>query len=153
MPLKSPTSFYNSRAVFGTQRPSSHGGRCKLLSEISCSISTPLSDYCMSPTPQTSLPNSAGGSKKKKAKSDILQEVDHIQDEIESLHSDAMSLHSNKHQCFLVKLDAKSEHNRDSKKYEWLRGTCEHEASQATVSHQCLQEKQDTEIRLHETDI
>ncbi|KAG1839464.1 hypothetical protein DFJ58DRAFT_733340 [Suillus subalutaceus] len=162
MPSKSATLFYDSRTAFGTQRPSSCGGRRKPLSEISRSISTPSSttcnstpssDYCMSPTPQTSLPNSAGGSKKKKAKSDILQEVDHIQDEIESLHSDTMSLHGNKYQCFLAKLDVKSEHNRDSKKYEWLRGACEHEASQATVSHQCLQEKQDAEIRLRKTDI
>jgi hypothetical protein len=91
--------------------------------------------------------------KKKKAKSDILQEVDHVRDEIESMHSDAMSRHDSKHQRFLAKLDAKSEHNRDSKKYEWLRGSHEHKASQATVSHQHLQENQDAEIRLHETDI
>ncbi|KAG1864369.1 hypothetical protein F4604DRAFT_1928811 [Suillus subluteus] len=162
MPLKLATSFYNSRAAFGAQRPSSCGGRCKPSSEISRSISrpsstthnsTPSSDYCMSPTPQTSLPNSAGGSKKKKAKSDILLEVDHVWDKIESLHSDAMSLHSNKHQCFLVKLNAKSKHNRNSKKYEWLHGAHKHEASQATVSHQRLQEKQDAEIQLRETDI
>lgn len=107
----------------------------------------------MSPTPQTSLPNSAGGSKKKKAKSDVMQQVDHVQDEIESVRSDAMSRHDSKHQRFLAKLDAKTEYHRDAKKYEWLRGAREHEVSQATVSHQRLQEKQDAEIRLRETDI
>ncbi|KAG2335344.1 hypothetical protein BDR05DRAFT_954144, partial [Suillus weaverae] len=62
-------------------------------------------------------------------------------------------LPAEQHQRFLAKLGAKSEHNRDSKKYEWLHGTREHEASQAAVSHQRLQEQQDAEIRLHETDI
>ncbi|KAG1800002.1 hypothetical protein EV424DRAFT_1352227 [Suillus variegatus] len=83
VPVKSPTSLYNSRLAFGAQKPSSHGRQCKPLLEMSCSIltpsstthnTTPLSDYHMSPTPQTSLLNSAGGSKKKKAKSDVLQE-------------------------------------------------------------------------------
>ncbi|KAG1770139.1 hypothetical protein EV702DRAFT_1202554 [Suillus placidus] len=142
--------------------PSNHGGECKPSSEMSRSMSTPMSttrnttpssDYCMSPTPQTSLLNSAGGSKKKKAKSDVVQEVVHIRDEIESMHSDVMSRNDNKHQCFLAKLDAKSEHNRDSKKYEGLCGAREHEASQATISHQCLQQQQDAEIRLRKTDI
>ncbi|KAG0691693.1 hypothetical protein DFH29DRAFT_883919 [Suillus ampliporus] len=114
---------------------------------------TPSSDYPMSPTPQTSLPTSAGGSKKKKAKSDISQQVDHIQDEIGSLHSDAMSRQDHKHERFLTKLDVKTEHHHDVKKYDWLRGTCEHEALQATVNHQCEQEKQDAQIRLRETDI
>ncbi|KAG2344210.1 hypothetical protein BDR05DRAFT_947609 [Suillus weaverae] len=93
------------------------------------------------------------GLKEKKAKSDVLQEVVHVRDKIESMHSDAMSCHDSRHQRFLAKLGAKSEHNWDSKKYEWLRGTREHEASQATVSHQCLQEQQDAEICLRETDI
>ncbi|KAG2343089.1 hypothetical protein BDR05DRAFT_948489 [Suillus weaverae] len=162
VPSKSPASFYDSRAAFGAQRPSSHGGRHKVSSEMSRSIltpssttrnTTPSSDYHMSPTPQTSLPNSVGGSKKKKAKSDVLQEVVHVRDEIESMHSDAMSCHDSRHQRFLAKLGAKSEHNQDSKKYEWLHGTREHEASQAAVSHQHLQEQQDAEIRLRETDI
>ncbi|KAG2336471.1 hypothetical protein BDR05DRAFT_1005826, partial [Suillus weaverae] len=140
VPSKSPASFYDSRTAISTPSSTTRN-------------TTPSSDYRMSPTPQTSLLNSAGGSKKKKAKSDVLQEVVHVRDEIESMHSDAMSRHDSRHQCFLTKLGAKSEHNRDSKKYEWLRGTREHEASQAAVSHQRLQEQQDAEIRLRETDI
>jgi len=162
MPLKLPASFYDSRAAFGAQRPLSCGGQHKPSLEMSCSISTPSSmthnttpssDYHMSPTPWTSLLNSATGSKKKKAKLDILQEVDHIWDEIKSMHSDAMSHHDSKHQCFLAKLDVKSKHNCDSKKYEWLHSSHKHEASQATISHQCLQENQDAEICLREMDI
>lgn len=130
--------------------------------EISHSISTPSSttrntipslDYCMSPTPQTSLPNSVGGLNKKKPKSDIMQQMDHVQDEIKSMRSNAMSCHDSKHQRFLVKLDVKTKYHCDVKKYEWLCGTCEHEVSQATVNHQCLQEKQDAEICLRKTDI
>jgi hypothetical protein len=106
----------------------------------------------MSPTPQTSLPNSASSSKKK-AKSDVSQQVEQVRDEIESLHSSVMSCHEGKHQHYIAKLEAKSEHNHDLKKYDWLCATWEHEASQAAVSHQRLQEVKDAEIQLREMDI
>lgn len=64
-----------------------------------------------------------------------------------------MSRHDSKHLRFLAKLEVKSEHSRDAKKYEWLRSNREHEASQATVTHQRMQEVKATEIRLRETDI
>jgi hypothetical protein len=111
---------------------------------------TLMSDYFVSPTPQTLLPTSAGSLKKKKEKSDVMEQVDQMKDEIQSMHSDAMSRHDSKHQRFLVKLDTKSEHNRDIKKYKWLRTNCKHEASQATVSHQRLQETKDAEICLRD---
>lgn len=57
------------------------------------------------------------------------------------------------HQCFLAKLDAKSDHHRDAKKYEWLCDMRAHESSQAAINHQCHQESKDTEIRLCEMDI
>ncbi|KAG2064761.1 hypothetical protein BDR04DRAFT_1162187 [Suillus decipiens] len=107
----------------------------------------------MSPAPQTSHPTSAGSSKKKKAKSDVMEQVDQVKDEIQSMHSDAMSCHDHKHKHFIAKLDVKSEHNQDLKKYDWLHANHEHETSQATVSHQRLQETKDAEICLHETDI
>jgi hypothetical protein len=106
----------------------------------------------MSPTPQTLLPNSAGSSKKK-AKSDVSQQVEQVRDEIESSYSSVMSCHKGKHQCYITKLEAKSKHNCDLKKYDWLHTTWEHKASQAAVSHQRLQEAKDAEIWLHETDI
>jgi adenine-specific DNA methylase len=113
---------------------------------------TSSSDYNMSPTPQTSQQTSAG-SQRKKAKSDVAQQIDHVQDEIESLHSDARSRHDHKQERFLAKLDAKTEHHRDTRKYEYLRSAREHEASLATTNHQREQEKKDAEIRLRETDI
>ncbi|KAG1810325.1 uncharacterized protein HD556DRAFT_1436066 [Suillus plorans] len=162
VPAKTPASAYNSRSAFRAQKPSSHGSRRRLPSEMSCSASTPSSttrnttsssDFHMSPTPETSLPNSAGSSKKKKVKSDVSQQVGQVRDEIESMHSDTMSRHDSKHLHFLAKLEVKSEHSRDTKKYEWLRSNREHEASQATVTHQHMQEVKTTEIRLCETDI
>lgn len=163
IPEKPSTSSYNSRSAFGAQKPLSRGGRRKLPSEISRSPSTPssttrnttsASDYFMSPTPQTSRPTSAStGSKKKKAKSDVMEQVDQVKDEIQSMHSDAMSRYDHKHKRFIAKLDAKTEHNRDVKRYEWLRANREHEVSQAAVNHQRLQEANDAEIRLRETDI
>ncbi|KAG1728469.1 hypothetical protein EDD22DRAFT_1015896 [Suillus occidentalis] len=161
MPAKSPASVYNSCSVFGSKKPSSRDRHCRLPSEVSVSTSAPSSttrntsssDYLMSSTPHTSLPNSASGSKKKKAKSDIMQHVDDVKDELASMQSDVMLRHDNKHHRFLAKLEAKTEHTRDTKRYEWLHATHEHEALQATISHQHLQETRDTEIRLHETDI
>ncbi|KAG1764181.1 hypothetical protein EV702DRAFT_1051435 [Suillus placidus] len=162
MPAVSPSSVYNSSSVFGLKKPPSCGRHRRLPSEISISTSAPSSttcnttsssDYLMSSSPQTSLPNSAGGSKKKKAKSDVMQQVDEVKDEIVSMHSNAMSHHDLKHQCYLAKLESKTEHSRDIKKYEWLRATREHETFQATISHQHLQESKNSEIRLRETDI
>ncbi|KAG2072547.1 hypothetical protein BDR04DRAFT_1116969 [Suillus decipiens] len=148
--------------IFGTQRPLSWGGGCKLPSDMACSMSTPSStscnttpssDYHVSLTPQTSLlPNSVAGSKKK-AKSNISQQVDLVQDEIENLQSSTMSLHENNHQCFLAKLEAKSEHQHDMKKYDWLYATHEHKSNQAILSHKRQQEDRDSEICLREVDI
>ncbi|KAG1823812.1 uncharacterized protein BJ212DRAFT_1296354 [Suillus subaureus] len=84
----------------------------------------------------TSLPHSASGLKKKKAKLNVLQQVE-----------------QDRHQPYIIKLKAKSEHNCDIKKYDWLRTTQEHKVSQAMVSYQHLQEAKDTQIWLHETDI
>jgi hypothetical protein len=47
---------------------------------------------------------------------DVSQQVEQVRDEIESLHSSVMSRHEGKHQCYIAKLEAKSEHNRDLKK-------------------------------------
>ncbi|KAG1761007.1 hypothetical protein EDD22DRAFT_954409 [Suillus occidentalis] len=121
-------------------------------SSMTRNTTTSSSDYNMSPTPQTSQQTSTG-SKKKKVKSDIAQQIDHVQDEIKSLHSDARSRYNHKQERFLAKLDAKTEHHRDTRKYEYLRSAREHEASLATTNHQHEQEKKDAEIRLHETDI
>ncbi|KAG1802184.1 uncharacterized protein HD556DRAFT_1438233 [Suillus plorans] len=85
--------------------------------------------------------------------SDMSQQVEQVKDEIESFQLSVMSCHEGKHQHYIAKLEAKSEHNHDMKKCEWLRATREHEASQAAVSHQRQQEVKDTEIRLCEMDI
>ncbi|KAG2068236.1 hypothetical protein BDR04DRAFT_1158051 [Suillus decipiens] len=110
---------------------------------------TPLSDYHVSLTPQTLLlPNSAAGLKKK-AKSNISQQVDLVWDEIKSLQSSTISLYENKHQCFLAKLKTKSEAQCDMKKYDWLCATHEHEFNQPILSHKRQQEDRDSEIHLH----
>ncbi|KAG1804094.1 hypothetical protein EV424DRAFT_1544790 [Suillus variegatus] len=158
---KLPTPLYDSRSAFGAHKPSSHGARHKGPSDMARSMSTPSSttrnttpssDYVISPTPQTLLPNS-GGSSKKKARSDVQDQVGLVWDKIESLQSSALSCHESKHQHYLAKLGVKSEHSRDMKKYEWLRDTRAHEASQASLIHQRQQEDKDTKIRLHEMDI
>lgn len=47
-----------------------------------------------------------------------------------------MSHYNNKHKHFITKLDVKTKHNQDIKKYEWLCANYEYEVFQAIVSHQ-----------------
>ncbi|KAG0700030.1 hypothetical protein DFH29DRAFT_876898 [Suillus ampliporus] len=94
-----------------------------------------------------------GGKKKKKAKSDMQDQVENLTEEIGSMQSDVMSLHDSKHQRFIAKLEAKSENQHETKKYDWLRDTRAHEASQAVLTHQQEQENRAAEIRLREVDI
>ncbi|KAG1823691.1 uncharacterized protein BJ212DRAFT_1296262 [Suillus subaureus] len=149
----------NNNMMLGSPSPVM-GKKCQLPSSPSPPSSPPKPFIMPSRTPAstynnhlTSLPNSAGSSNKKKAKSDMSQQVEQVRDEIKSLHSSVMSHHKGRHQCYITKLKAKSEHNRDVKKYNWLCTTWEHKVSQATVSHQCLQEAKDAKIQLYETDI
>ncbi|KAG2029200.1 hypothetical protein BDR03DRAFT_1018757, partial [Suillus americanus] len=94
-------------------------GQHKPLS-MSRSMSTPSSTahntVSSSSTPQMSLSvQPDAGTKKKKAKSDVQDQVDNLVGEIGSIQSDIMSIRDSKHQQFLAKLDAKSESNRDTK--------------------------------------
>jgi hypothetical protein len=166
IPLKSPTPFYDSRAAFGAQGPSGHNARRKLSSialsspGMTRSSSTPSStthntsssDFPASPTSWTSVSGPSAGSRKK-AKSDIQEQVQKVNDEIESLHSDVALRHSFKHKRFLAKLDMKKDYHREMKKYDYLHEARAHEAMQAATSHQREQEAKDAEIRLRETDV
>lgn len=64
-----------------------------------------------------------------------------------------MSHYNNKYKYFITKLNVKTKHNQDIKKYEWLRANYEYEVSQAIVSHQHLQKIKDADIHLHKMDI
>lgn len=113
------------------------------------------SDFPASPTLQTSIsaqPKTTG-SKKKKAKSDIQEQVERVNGEIGSIQLDVTSRHNLKHERFLVKLDVKKDYHRETKKYEYLCEARAHEAMQAAASHQREQETKDAEIRLRETDV
>jgi hypothetical protein len=100
-------------------------------------------DFPASLTSRTSVSGPSVGSKKKKAKSDIQEQVERVNDEIKSLQSDIVSRHSFKHKHFLAKLNTK----------DYLRKVYAHEAMQATVSHQHEQEMKDAEICLCEMDV
>ncbi|KAG2058092.1 hypothetical protein BDR06DRAFT_1033856 [Suillus hirtellus] len=158
---KLPTPIYNSRLAFGAHKLSSREVQHKGPSDMAHSMSTPSStmrntmlssNYIVSPTPQTSLPNS-GGSSKKKARSDVQDQVGLVRDKIKSLQSGALSHQESKHQHYLAKLGVKSKHSHETKKYKWLCDTHAHEASHASLIHQRQQEDKDAEICLHEVDI
>ncbi|KAG2045704.1 hypothetical protein BDR06DRAFT_978019 [Suillus hirtellus] len=92
----------------------------------------------LSPTLQTSIsvqPKTTG-SKKKKAKSNIQEQVERVNGEIGSIQSDITSRHNLKHKCFLMKLNVKKDYHCKTKKYEYLHEACTHEAMQAATSHQ-----------------
>ncbi|KAG2128933.1 uncharacterized protein EDB93DRAFT_1108859 [Suillus bovinus] len=78
------------------------------------------SDYSMFLTLQTSLSTSNSTFKKKKAKLDMMEQIDKVKDKIQSMYSDAMFLHDSNHKCFFAKLNTKREHSQDMKKYKWL---------------------------------
>ncbi|KAG2051963.1 hypothetical protein BDR06DRAFT_1009895 [Suillus hirtellus] len=99
---------------------------------------TSSSDFPASLTLQTSIsvqPKTTG-SKKKKAKSDIQEQVERVNGEIGSIQSDVTSRHNLKHERFLVKLDVKKDYHCEMKKYKYLR-----------------KETKDAEICLCETDV
>ncbi|KAG1730362.1 hypothetical protein EDD22DRAFT_960738 [Suillus occidentalis] len=114
---------------------------------------TSSSDFPASPTSWTLVSGPSAGSRKKKAKSDIQEQVERVNDKIESLHSDVASRHSFKHERFLAKLDMKKDYHWEMKKYDYLCEARAHEAMQAATSHQREQEAKDAEIHLREMDI
>ncbi|KAG1778502.1 hypothetical protein EV702DRAFT_1267677 [Suillus placidus] len=155
VPAKAPTNAYHSRAAF-SQQPIRGKHKPLLMSRnLSTPSSTPRNTTpSSSSTPQTSVSAQVNGcKKKKKAKSDVQDQVENLTEEIESIQSDVMSLQDSKHQRFIVKLSAKSENQRETKKYNWLRDMRAHEASQAVLTHQREQENRAAEIRLREADI
>ncbi|KAG1874056.1 hypothetical protein C8R48DRAFT_769440 [Suillus tomentosus] len=145
-PAKSPTSSYNYCLAFGLQKPDV----MKHVDDTKYHLDVRL--LCVLNSPDITS-NQHRQFEEEKVKSDVMEQADQMKDEIQSMHSDAMSHHNRKHLCFLMKLNMKSEHNCDVKKYKWIHTNHKHEASQATVSHQQLQETKDAEIRLHKTDI
>ncbi|KAG2356705.1 hypothetical protein BDR07DRAFT_1491560 [Suillus spraguei] len=83
----------------------------------------------MSPTMLSVV--SEKGRPSKKAGSDILSQVNLLNDEIESMQSE--------------RLDKENEH-------KFLQAECQDEHQDATIVHQCSQEAKGTEIRLHEAE-
>ncbi|KAG2037725.1 hypothetical protein BDR03DRAFT_1049496 [Suillus americanus] len=101
VPAKAPTSTYHSRSAFAHQAGSRRGQHKPPL--MSCSMSTPSSTahntVSSSSTPQTSLSAQPdAGTKKKKAKSDVQDQLDNLAGEIGSIQSDVMSIRDSKHQ-------------------------------------------------------
>lgn len=155
MPTKAPTNTYHSRAAFGQPPIRGHHKPLSMSRNLSTpSSSTRNSTPSASSTPQTSVSAQLdSGKKKKKAKSDVQDQVENLTEELESIQSDVMSLRDSKHQRFIAKLSAKSENQRETKKYNWLRESRAHEVSQAVLGHQREQENRAAEIRLREADI
>ncbi|KAG2073500.1 hypothetical protein BDR04DRAFT_1152264 [Suillus decipiens] len=144
IPQKLATPFYDSHTAFGMT--------CSSSTPLSTTHNTSSSDFPASPTSWTSVSGPSAGSRKKKVKSNIQEQVKRVNDKIESLQSDVALHHSFKHECFLVKLNMKDYH-QEMKKYDYLHEARVHEAIQAAASHQCKQEAKDTEIHLREMDV
>ncbi|KAG1888048.1 hypothetical protein F4604DRAFT_1915942 [Suillus subluteus] len=137
LPEKLQTTFHNSRAAFGAPDPTRHQstGSLKPLSGLrsshsqSPSTSTGSVMMSMTPTSQSAASDKGKGRPSKKAQSDMLSQVDIINDEIRSIQSE--------------RLNKENEH-------QFLHTEHQDEHMDAATIHQRSQEAKGIEIRLCE---
>lgn len=103
-----------------------------------------------SPTSQTSFSERASSrdSVSKRLRTEVREQVDMLNDDLESMHSEKLTLYQLKNERLMVKMNA----NRQDKEHMFLREERAHERSDATLVHQRLQETKAQEIRLREAD-
>ncbi|KAG1809036.1 hypothetical protein EV424DRAFT_1543181 [Suillus variegatus] len=119
-------------------------------SKASLQRSNPSSPRQASPTSQTSLSErpSSRESVKKRLRTEVQEQVEMLNDDLESVHSEKLTLYQLKNERLMVKLNA----NRQDKEHHFIREERAHERADAALVHQRLQESKDQEIRLREAD-
>ncbi|KAG1884307.1 hypothetical protein F4604DRAFT_1919454 [Suillus subluteus] len=112
--------------------------------------SNPSSPQQASPTSQTSFSERASSreSVKKRLRTEVQEQVEMLNDDLESMHSEKLALYQLKNERLMVKLNA----NRQDKEHVFLREERAHERSDAALIHQRSQESKAQEIRLREAD-
>ncbi|KAG1869250.1 hypothetical protein C8R48DRAFT_771407 [Suillus tomentosus] len=119
-------------------------------SKASLQRSNPSSPRQASLTSQTSPSErpSSRESVKKRLRTEVQEQVELLNDDLESVHSEKLALYQLKNERLMVKLNA----NRQDKEHHFIREERAHERADAALIHQRLQESKDQEIRLREAD-
>ncbi|KAG2084574.1 uncharacterized protein F5147DRAFT_782433 [Suillus discolor] len=86
---------------------------------------------------------------KKRLRMEVQEQVEMLNDNLESVHSEKLTLYQLKNECLMVKLNA----NHQDKEHHFLCEERAHKCVNATLIHQWLQETKDQEICLSEADV
>ncbi|KAG2032686.1 hypothetical protein BDR03DRAFT_1014946 [Suillus americanus] len=157
MPQKPRTSAQDDRSMFKSHagqvmmREKSKGGGSVASSRshtlLACSKPT-SSSQSSSPTAQTSLLTKPVSAVSKHLRMEVCEQVDLINNDLESMHSEKLSLYQLKNEWLMVKLNA----SRQEKEHNLLREEHANECADAAVVHQHFKEHKETEICLQEAD-
>ncbi|KAJ8579820.1 hypothetical protein M405DRAFT_869938 [Rhizopogon salebrosus TDB-379] len=161
VPQKPRTNSYNSHAAFtslgrgGSAKPSSAA-----TSSTSAHTPSTRSLFRQLLTSQTSLPKSKSkASNKKRIHSDIREQVEMMNDEVESISSERVTRSEMKNEHAIAKLNVYRQEKeyqfiREERVHEWEDVATAHQRAQeeAAAAHQRVQEAADRAIKLREAE-
>ncbi|KAG2055675.1 hypothetical protein BDR06DRAFT_970791 [Suillus hirtellus] len=101
-----------------------------------------------SPTAQTSVSTTPASSVSKHLQMEIHEQMDALNDDLESIHSDKLTLYQLKNEHLMVKLNA----SRQDKEHRLMHEERMDERTDAAIVHQRMKEAKEVDIRLHEVD-
>ncbi|KAG1838874.1 hypothetical protein F4604DRAFT_1941094 [Suillus subluteus] len=120
---------------------------CKSASSATSSLKALLGRSNLSSPQQASLTSQTSFSER--ASSRESEQVEMLNDDLESMHSEKLALYQLKNKRLMVKLNA----NRQDKEHHLLCEEHAHQRADAALVHQWLQENKVQEIRLWEVDV
>lgn len=162
-PPKPRTAAHDNRGAFKTHASQfmGHGGTNSTPSVASSSTSRTGSlgrgrtgrsgsSVQQSPTSQTSVSAKSKGKDpvSKRIRSEIQEQVEMLNDDLDSLHSEKVSLYQLKNERLMVKMNS----NRQQKEHDFIREERANERVDAAIVHQRMKEAKEAEIRLREAD-
>ncbi|KAG2085641.1 uncharacterized protein F5147DRAFT_781935 [Suillus discolor] len=101
-----------------------------------------------SPTAQTSVSTTPASSVSKRLRTEIHEQMDVLNDDLESIHSDKLTLYQLKNERLMVKLNASCQ----DKEHRMMREERMDERADAAIVHQRMKEAKEADIRLREAD-
>ncbi|KAG1889034.1 uncharacterized protein F5891DRAFT_1198854 [Suillus fuscotomentosus] len=101
-----------------------------------------------SPTAQTSVSTTPASSVSKRLRTEIHEQMDALNDDLESIHSDKLTLYQLKNERLMVKLNA----SRQDKEHRLMHEEHMDEHADAAIVHQRMKEAKEVDIHLHEAD-
>ncbi|KAG2100376.1 uncharacterized protein F5147DRAFT_776934 [Suillus discolor] len=125
----------------------SSGSRSSSHSRKPSSSHEPSSEQS-SPTVQTSVSTTPASSVSKRLQTEIREQMDVLNNDLESIYSDKLTLYQLKNERLMVKLNA----SRQDKEHRMMREERMDERADAAIVHQHMKEAKEADIRLHEAD-